>query len=128
MGKRSLGNFFAFRWMITPDIIKILYILGMILLNLSLLGSFIAGVVSFIMVDTGLDTLYIVLIIAGAAVVGIIIAIVFNLMLRMMCEQIILFFSIHETLVSLEEVNKDIFKESRKQSRSAPAIPAPPPE
>ena len=126
MGRRSFGNFFAFRWMITPDIIKILYVLGLILLNLSLLGGFIAGCISMFMMDTGLETWVLIVIIVVAFIVGIIIWILSNLGFRMMCEQIILFFSIHETLVSLEESNKDILAVMKKQAKTA--TPAPPKE
>ncbi len=116
MARRSFVNFFAFRWMITPDIIKILYVLVLIFGNLSLLGAVIAGAVGafFYSQATGLDTLIMVAIIVCDIIAGIIISILGNLAFRMFCEQIILFFSIHEILSSIENRGKEQDKSYRR--------------
>lgn len=108
MGKRSFGNFFAFKWMITPDIIRVVYVLGLILNNLSLLGSYIGGLIMVIISyeDWGLSTTLLIVVIVVGTIASIIVSIIMNLLWRMFCEQIILFFSIHETLVSIEDLNK----------------------
>lgn len=108
MGKRSFGNFFSFKWMITPDIIRIVYVIGLILQNLSLLGGYIAGLIMIIMSyeDMGLSSTMLIVIIVVGTIASLILSLIMNLLWRMFCEQIILFFSIHETLVSIEDVNR----------------------
>jgi len=108
MGKRSFGNFFSFKWMITPDIIRIVYVLVLILQNLSLLGGYVVGLIMLIMSyeDMGLSSTMLIVIIAVGTIASLITSLIMNLLWRMFCEQIILFFSIHETLVSIEENNK----------------------
>ena len=130
MGKRSFGNYFAFRWMITPDIIRIAYVLGMIILNLAFLGSFIAGsIFLYTYLTNSMDTLYVVLIILGAAVVSLIMSFLVNILFRMFCEQIILFFSIHETLVSVEESNRWLSHDIKDSlNREKTNKPPPPPK
>lgn len=133
MGKRSMGNYFSFRWMITPDIIKIVFVIGFILLDLSLIGSLVSGIFYLVMLD--LDTLYMALGIGGGLIVTILLMILLNLIWRMMCEYVILFFSIHEILSSIEgdskNQNKDLVKELRSLNQTIKRVeirvPPPPP-
>lgn len=93
-GRRTHGggfyDFLAFRKLITPDIIKVAYAFGAILLN-------VAGVVSISSPDLRPDPLQ-----ATSPASLVFVILLMNLAWRMLCEGIILFFSIHEVLVSLE--------------------------
>lgn len=98
--RRSIGNYFRFRWMITPDILRIIYVLGtifLILLNIALvIGSIIALVI--FTSEIGLDTAPMIAAIIGIIILGLILLLITNLLFRMYCEQIILFFSMHEIM------------------------------
>ena len=76
----SIGNYFNFKWLISSSLIQIIYVVGMI-------------AVSFI----GLIA------IGRSAVFGIVILIFGNLMWRITCEGFILFFRIHDSLVSIDK-------------------------
>ncbi len=108
--KRSLSNYFGFRWLITPTIIKILHIIGLILLNLAMIGSFITGIIVLVVGNTQVDlegTIKILAII-GFIIVGFITFFLVNILWRMICENIILFFSIHEMISGIERTSRDI--------------------
>ena len=109
--KRTLGNYFSFRYMITPDIMKIVHIIGLIILNLAMLGGFIAGIYVLFSQDLGLDD-YTVLILIGGILGSIVIFFWVNIEWRMICEWLILFFSMHEMLSTVEgdlkEVNREV--------------------
>ena len=108
--KRTIGNYFGFRWLITPTIIKILHVLGLILLNLAMLGSFIVGLVVLIAGSTQVDLegSIKILAIVGFIIVGFITFFLVNILWRMACENIILFFSIHEMISGIERTTRDI--------------------
>ena len=108
--KRSFSNYFGFRWLITPTIIKILHVLGLILLNLAMLGSFIVGIIVLIAGSTQVDLEgpIKILAIVGFIIVGFITFFVVNILWRMICENIILFFSIHEMISGIERATGDI--------------------
>lgn len=87
------GGFFSFRTMITPGIIKLIYVLGAI-------GITIAGVVTIISaIKAGRYW--------GGAVWGVIwgigIIILGNLLWRVFCEELIVLFKIHDLLSSIEK-------------------------
>ena len=88
MGKTDFplerSEFFSFRTMITPAIIKVLYVLGVIAL-------IIVGIV--MMVNSYYD--YGLFIGLGIIVLG-------NILWRLICEGTILMFSVHEILGSIE--------------------------
>ncbi len=108
--KRSIGNYFGFRWLITPTIIKILHVLGLIILNLAMIGAFITGIIVLVVGSTQVDlegTIKILAII-GFIIVGFIAFFLVNLLWRMICENIILFFSIHEMISGIERTTGDI--------------------
>lgn len=98
--RRSIGNYFRFRWMITPDILRIIYVLGTIflfVLNIALvIGSIIALIVFTSEIE--LETAQIIVAVIGIIIVGLILLLITNLLFRMYCEQIILFFSMHEIM------------------------------
>ena len=104
--------------MITPDIIKIVYVLSLIVWNLFLLAAVIGGVVGMVIYSDQADigNTMLLLGIAVDIVAGIIISVMSNLLLRMFCEQIILFFSIHEVLSSIEDIERQRDKSSRKSA------------
>ena len=82
--KEKLG-FFSFRTLITPDIVKILYVLGFIALT----------IVGFVMMVNYYET-YELFIGLGVILVG-------NILWRLLCEGIILMFNVHEILDSIEK-------------------------
>jgi Domain of unknown function (DUF4282) len=109
--KRTLGNYFSFRYMITPDIMKIVHVIGLIILNLAMLGGFVVGIYALFSQDLGLDD-YTVLILIGGILGSIVVFFWVNIEWRMICEWLILFFSMHEMLSTVEgdlkEVNREV--------------------
>lgn len=84
------GGFFSFRTMITPVIIKILYVLGAIALI----------IVGIVMISDNLNSRY------GSdeeVWIGFGLIILGNLIWRIICEGIILMFNIHERLTSIDK-------------------------
>ncbi len=120
--KRTFGNFFSFRWMITPDIIKIIYVLNLILfniLNILITFSVIAAVVMF-WDEIGLDTTWEIVTIVVWVIWRLIWWFTANILLRMYYELIILPFSIHEMVSTVEG-------EMREMNRKTPSPPKPAP-
>ena len=116
--KRTFGNFFSFRWMITPDIIKIIYVLDLILYNIAnitITFSLIAAVVMFWDI-TGLDTTWMIVTIVIWVIWRLIWWFTANILLRMAYELIILPFSIHEMVSTVEG-------EMKEMNRKTPAPP-----
>ena len=109
--KRTLGNYFSFRYMITPDIMKIVHVIGLIILNLAMLGGFVFGIYALFSMDLGLEV-YTVFILIGGVLGSIIVFFFVNIEWRMLCEWLILFFSMHEMLSTVEgdvrEVNREV--------------------
>ena len=109
--KRTLGNYFSFRYMITPDIMKIVHVIGLIILNLAMLGGFVFGIYALFSMDLGLED-YTVFILIGGVLGSIIVFFFVNIEWRMLCEWLILFFSMHEMLSTVEgdvrEVNREV--------------------
>ncbi len=113
---KGFGGYFSFRKLITPGIIKFIHVLGLILINLSLLVGFAGGIIAAVTGAYALDLE------GGMIAVGILVWIVatilsffiLNILWRMLCEQVILFFSIHEINASLEnhliDVNSNLKK------------------
>lgn len=87
--KPKKDGFFSFRKMVSPSLIKIIYVFGMI-------GVMVAGILRFIP-PKGEDTPSILNIIIGLGLIT-----VGNFVWRIFCENWILLFSIHEVLVSIE--------------------------
>ena len=118
--RRTFGNFFTFRWMITPGVIRIFYVIGLILDNLLLMAATIGGMVAMILLggEFDLDMLIIIVSIVGILVLSLITFIIMNLLWRMFCEQIILFFSVHEMLSTIEgDVRERIKERKRKEEK-----------
>lgn len=88
-------NFISFRKMITPQIIKAVYIIGACLITLFGLAMIFTG---------GNLSCFI----PGGALTGIIFLLFGNLLWRISCELVILFFRINDTL---SEIEKNIGKE-----------------
>ncbi len=108
--KRSISNYFGFRWLITPTIIKILHVMGLVLLNLAMIGAFITGIIVLVVGSTQVDLegSIKILAIVGFIIVGLITFFIVNILWRMICENIILFFSIHEMISGIERDTGDI--------------------
>ncbi len=86
-------NYFSFRKLVTPDLIKIFYFIGAAAITL---GSIVA-IASLLLLDRApVDYVRSI----GFAVLAFTIG---NLIWRMLCEGAILIFSVHELLVSIEE-------------------------
>lgn len=86
------AEYFAFRELVTPQLIKVVYLIGACFITA-------AGVLSIVSPDA-LDEYE-----AGPIVTrlgGIAVILIGNLMWRMMCEGAILLFSLHELLVSID--------------------------
>lgn len=88
-----VGRYFGFRKLITPDLVKLTYLLGT--LGITFIGIF-AIVSPDIFTPHGGDSI-------RTRVMGILALIFGNLAWRMLCEGAILLFSLHEILVSLED-------------------------
>ena len=43
--KRNFKNYFTFRWLITPGIIRVIHVIGIIILNLLLLAGFVGSII-----------------------------------------------------------------------------------
>ncbi|MFW3145696.1 MAG: DUF4282 domain-containing protein [Thermoplasmatota archaeon] len=108
--QRNFKNYFSFRWLITPGIIRVIHVIGIIVLNLLLLGGFVGSIILVVMGSSAIDleggylALGIVVIILG----GIVSFFLVNIGWRMICEQAILFFSLHEITASVENELKDV--------------------
>ena len=86
------AEYFAFRELVTPQLIKVVYLVGACFITA-------AGILSIVSPDT-LDEYE-----AGPIVTrlgGIAVLLIGNLVWRMMCEGAILLFSLHELLVSID--------------------------
>gem|GEM_PF-1497186 len=84
-----MGDFFNFRKMVTPLLIKVLYVIGIIVISLWYVDNFAQSI--RYSVDL-LDLIFLV-----------IIFIIGQIAWRMICEGIILFFSVHDELVKMNE-------------------------
>jgi hypothetical protein len=117
--KRTFGNYFSFKYMITPDIIKIIHVIGLIILNLALLGGLVAGIIFLFSQDLDLEGYMMALVIVGAVVGAILAFFIVNIEWRIICETMILFFSMHEMLSTVEgelrEVNKKVVEHPEEE-------------
>jgi len=90
--KHFYAEYFAFRELVTPHLIKVVYILGACVLTA-------AGILSIIVPDTlsgyADDA-------ARARLGGVLLLLAGNLVWRMLCEVAILLFSLHEIVVSID--------------------------
>jgi len=89
----SGGGYFSFRTMVTPIIVKWVYVIGMIAITIGGLVTMFGGRGSsyYGYYSSG-----------GNFWTGLLIIVVGNLIWRVVCESIILLFSIHEILASIE--------------------------
>lgn len=98
--------------MITPDIMKIVHVVGLILINLAMLGGFVVGIIYLFSADLGLDGTMTALVLVGGILGAIVVFFWVNIEWRMLCEWLILFFSMHEMLSTVEgelkEVNREV--------------------
>ncbi len=96
----KFSDFLNFRKLITPTIVKVIYALGAVLMTASLLITGIGMVVS-----ESARTLP-----GGYSILGffgiIVLILISNLVWRMYCEFIIIFFGIHETLQDIKNKKK----------------------
>jgi hypothetical protein len=98
------AEYFAFRELVTPQLIKVVYIVGALFITA-------AGVLSIVSPDT-LDEYE-----AGPIVTrlgGIAVILIGNLVWRMMCEGAILLFSLHELLVSIDTRARVLVRQGKR--------------
>jgi hypothetical protein len=81
----SLESFLSFRTLITPTMVKVLYVAGVLFVTL-------AGMFSIFTREST----------PQSQLVGIIIIVLGNILWRVICEGMILFYSIHDILASME--------------------------
>ncbi|MEA3557997.1 MAG: DUF4282 domain-containing protein [Candidatus Thermoplasmatota archaeon] len=110
VNKRGPRAYFSFRWLITPGIIRVIHVIGLIIINLILFAGFIGGIIFTVMGagEMEIEGGYIALGILVIIIAGIVTFLLTNLAWRVMCEQGILFFSIHEINASMENELKGI--------------------
>ncbi|MCU0798981.1 MAG: DUF4282 domain-containing protein [Candidatus Thermoplasmatota archaeon] len=119
--KRTFGNFFSFRWMITPDLIKVIYVLELILFNLMNIALSLSVIAAIIILwdYTGLETLWMIVSIVVWIILRLIWWVISNILLRMFFELVILPFSIHEMVSTVEgelkDINKKVVKPEEKK-------------
>lgn len=89
----SGDGYFSFRKLVSPSIIKVVHVLGMI----ALFGAGITLILQAVQAEPGDKRLVLSLYGIGAITLG-------NLAWRILCEQAILLFSIHEILASIEQL------------------------
>jgi hypothetical protein len=94
--RQTEGGFFSFRKMISPTLIKILYVLGMVVITAY--GVYVTWQAWDVVVRFGQFGDRQVLSLGT----GLVVIVVGNLAWRLICEGAILAFSIHEVLVSIE--------------------------
>lgn len=119
--KRTFGNFFSFRWMITPDLIKIIYVLELILFNLTNIAITLSTIAAIIILwdYTGLETTWMIVSIVVWIIWRLIWWVISNILLRIFFELVILPFSLHEMVSTVEgelkDINKKIVKPQEKK-------------
>ena len=82
---RKIDRYFSFRWMVSPTLIKIMYFVGVVVITLGPVLNLARGLTP--------STFGVLLV---ALVLG-------NVIWRVICEALILAFSIHEILASIED-------------------------
>jgi hypothetical protein len=98
------AEYFAFRELVTPQLIKVVYIVGALFITA-------AGILSIVSPDT-LEEYE-----AGPIVIrlgGIAVLLIGNLVWRMMCEGAILLFSLHELLVSIDTRARVLVRQGKR--------------
>jgi hypothetical protein len=112
-GPSSVGDFFAFRKMISPDLIRFAYVLGVIIITVYGLAIMFGQVGPPARYGYGIDHSF-TGITYGLAYIeapagdyrsfffGLLIVVLGNLIWRVVCESWILFFSMHEVLRSVD--------------------------
>ena len=89
MGQGGFSDFMSFRTLISTAWIKVVYAVGAIVITIASLGTLVAGSRQF----------------GGAGVlIGLVSLVAGNILWRMICEAAILFFSMHEQLVTLAQL------------------------
>lgn len=88
----DVGDFFNFKSMITPIIIKILYLLGLLIITIWSMGIVFGKFSGIFWFITGNQFL-----------AGLLTLIFGNVIWRVLCETVIVLFSIHERLRSIEK-------------------------
>lgn len=83
------GDFFAFRYMITPVIIKVIYVIGAGLISLVSIMAIVSPSSS-----------------SGGILVGVLAFLLGNLYWRVIAELLIVFFGMHESLRSIERQDR----------------------
>jgi hypothetical protein len=98
------AEYFAFRELVTPQLIEVVYIVGALFITA-------AGILSIVSPDT-LEEYE-----AGPIVIrlgGIAVLLIGNLVWRMMCEGAILLFSLHELLVSIDTRARVLVRQGKR--------------
>lgn len=93
--EESSGGYFSFRTMVTPIIVKWVYVIGMIAITIWGIIVMFGGGGGYYGSPRG-----------GFFFIGLSIIVLGNLIWRVICEEIILIFSIHEVLASIERKTK----------------------
>ena len=109
VNKSTFKDFFAFRKMISLPLIRILYVIGVIFIVavgvIVFVGSIISGIwgYDYGWGSSGSSFLYFFGKFFGGVIVGGLIIIIGNLFWRVICEWWVVFFSMHEQIVKIEE-------------------------
>ena len=85
----SWSDFFSFRYMITPVVIRVIYILGAVLISIGSVGYVTTGILG-----------------AGGLVAAILVLLLGNLYWRVLMELIMVLFGIHEGVRSMERKDR----------------------
>jgi hypothetical protein len=118
-GQRK-GGYFSFRTMVSPMLIKIVYVLG-------ILGIIGGGIMLTMQILLGKFSEYIITIgdeKTTAIIIGVLFILVGNLLWRVLCEVLIVLFSMHEVLVQNEYLLGNIQQQLAKQEGKPAAEPA----
>ncbi|MCE9581555.1 MAG: DUF4282 domain-containing protein [Planctomycetes bacterium] len=118
----AVGDYLAFRKMITPSLIKVLFWLGEFLLVLQAFGSFIAGIIIMSNAHHRSDEIA-----AGAAIMlgGPVLSVVWMLLWRVVCESTMLYFKMYERLGEVKDLLAKAAEESKATREPAAVVVAP---
>jgi len=118
--RRTLGNFFSFRWMITPGVIKTIYVLELILFNLVNIGLSLSVIAAIILLwdYTGLEMLWMIVTIVVWIIWRLFWWVLANILLRMVFELVILPFSMHEMLSTIEGDVRESMSARAKEAKA----------
>ncbi|MHB9133731.1 MAG: DUF4282 domain-containing protein [Armatimonadota bacterium] len=118
--EQGRGGYYSFRTMVSPMLIKIIYVPGM-------LAIILGGIYLTLQIITGQFSDYITITIVDikttAIIIGVLGIIVGNIVWRVICEVFILLFSMHEVLVQNERLLGSIQQQLAQQQVKPAAEP-----